>query len=124
MCKLPEPPLTISILVFLAGRFEKPQVWRLKVPAMPPADAAEVAFKISNAPEECLSAAEAAILKQFPRTGIRSISVGDILIIQDTDKPDLCHYATVEGCGHKFHSLNVQTSPACRLTCHASPIIP
>jgi hypothetical protein len=103
---------TISILVFLAGRFESPQVWRLEVPAMPPGDAAELAFKISNAPEEFLSDAEAAILRAFPRTGIRSISVGDILIIQDDLKREVRHYATVEGCGHKFHSLNVQTTPA------------
>jgi len=101
----------IAILVFLVGRFESPKIWRLEVPAMPPADAAEVAFKISNAPEEFLSDAEAAILKKFPRTGIRSISVGDILVIQDAENPEVHHYATVEGCGHKFHRLNVQTTP-------------
>ena len=81
----------IAILVFLPGRFESPQVWRLEVPAMPPVDA------------------ELAILEKFPREGIRSISVGDILVIQDDEKPEVSHYATVEGCCHKFHSLNVQT---------------
>lgn len=102
---------TIAILVFLAGRFESPQVWRLEVPAMPPADAAELAFKLSNAPPEFPSDAEAEIMRKCPRTRIRSISVGDILVIQDADKPEVHHYATVEGCGHKFHSLrlNVQT---------------
>ena len=99
----------IAILVFLPGRFESPQVWRLEVPAMPPVDAAEQAFKLSNAPEEFLNDAELAILEKFPREGIRSISVGDILVIQDDGKPEVSHYATVEGCGHKFHSLNVQT---------------
>ena len=99
----------IAILVFLPGRFESPQVWRLEVPAVPPVDAAEQAFKLSNAPEEFLNDAELAILEKFPREGIRSISVGDILVIQDDGKPEVSHYATVEGCGHKFHSLNVQT---------------
>ena len=104
-------PTEIAILVFLVGRFEAPQIWRLEVPAMPPADAAELAFKLSNAPEEFLTAGEAAILAKFPRTRLRSISVGDILVIQDADKPEVLHHATVEGCGHKFHSLNVQTTP-------------
>jgi len=113
----------IAILVFLVGRFEPPQIWRLEVPAMPPADAAELAFKLSNAPPEFLAADEAEIMRKFPRTRLRSISVGDILIIQDADKPEVHHYATVEGCGHKFHRLNVRTSTI-RLSCTAVALTP
>ena len=95
----------IAILVFLVGRFEPPQIWRLEVPAMPPADAAELAFKLSNAPPEFLAADEAEIMRKFPRTRLRSISVGDILIHVDSGAVwmvNSCGFVMAEDTGRDY----------------------
>ncbi len=97
------PAFTIEIKVFLVERFGRPQIWRLEIPACDPVDAARLAFHISNAPPDCLTEIEAAILSRFPRTRLRSVSVGDILLIQDAQIPGLRHIATVDSVGFTFH---------------------
>lgn len=94
---------TIAITVLIVDRFHAPKEWRLEVPAMTPTDAANLVFELSNAPPELLSETSREILAKFPRTKLRSVSVGDVLIIPDTDRPDFRHICTVESCGFKFH---------------------
>lgn len=99
----------IKITVLLPDSFREPQEWIIKIPletsiaVMDRESLAETIFKISNAPEEFLSLQELEILKANPRTGIRSVSVGDIIIIDMADDENSRHICTVRGCGFKFH---------------------
>jgi hypothetical protein len=94
---------TIDIKVLLVDRFEVPKEWRLEIPAMAPTDAGDFIYEISNAPPQFLSEEKREVLAKFPRTGLRSVSKGDVLIIQDHTRRDFRHIATVEGNGFKFH---------------------
>lgn len=95
---------TIRITVLLVERFEKPKEWKLEMPrGMIPKHAAETVYRISNLPPQFLSETEREILEKFPRTGLRSVSVGDMLIIEDEKGLSFRHFATVEGNGFKFH---------------------
>ena len=94
---------TIDIKVLLVERFAPAKVWRLEIPAMPAMDAANLVFELSNAPENFLTDQQREILEKFPRKRLRSVSVGDVLIIPDPDRPDFRHICTVEGAGFKFH---------------------
>jgi hypothetical protein len=93
----------IRVTVLLVERFEKPKEWKLELPPMPPEEAADLVFEISNAPPEFLTQEKRALLSIFPRTGMRSVSKGDMLIIQDHENPDHRHFLTVEGTGFKYH---------------------
>lgn len=93
----------MKITVILPRSFDTAQIWNLEVPAMPPEAAAELAFHLSNAPPRMLSESQWEILRRFPRTGIRSVSVGDMLIIQDPEKPEARHFLTVDPCGFTAH---------------------
>jgi hypothetical protein len=94
---------TIAIKVLLTERFEPPKEWLLEVPAMPPIDAADLAFRLSNCPPHMLTEDEREILRKHPRTGLRSVSVGDTLIIEAHDQEKHRHILTVAGMGLKFH---------------------
>ncbi len=96
----------IDIKVLLVERFEPAKEWRLQIPAEPSCNhsrIAECVFETSNAPPENLTEFQREILAKFPRTGLRSVSVGDVIIISDPDRPDFRHVVTVERCGLKFH---------------------
>ena len=95
----------IKIKVLIADRFHAAQEWLLELPAMGRGEAAEAVFEISNAPPEFLSEEYREILAKFPRDQVRSVSVGDILLIEDDENPDRMHVCTVEGVGFKFHQL-------------------
>jgi hypothetical protein len=94
---------TIAIKVLIVDRFHAPKEWRLEIPAMSPTEAANFVFELSNAPPELLSETKREILAKFPRTKLRSVSVGDVLIIHDEHRPDFRHICTVASCGFKFH---------------------
>lgn len=94
---------TITITVLLVERFEPPKEWRLELPSMPPTKAADLVFELANSPPNFLSESSREILKKFPRTGLRSVSVGDILIIPDETRTDFRHIATVQRMGFNFH---------------------
>ncbi len=91
----------IAIVVLLTGRFETPQKWSLEIPAMLPEQAAELVFHLSNCPSH--SPSELEILKAHPRHGLRSVSVGDVIIIQDHEKPEHRHILTVAPMGFASH---------------------
>ena len=92
----------MKVTVVLPGRFESPQVWNLEVSPKPKEEVAEEVFELSNAPEEFLTEEGRALLEKFPRTNIRSVSVGDMIIIEDEHNPIIRHIAIVEGMGFKF----------------------
>lgn len=94
---------TITVKVLLVHRFEKPAEWRLEIPAMSREEAADLVMLLSNCPSH--SDEEWEILRKFPRTGLRSVSVGDVLIIQDETRPEIAHTCHVEPVGFKFHDL-------------------
>lgn len=94
----------IEIKVLLVDRFEHPKEWKLEIPSQTSAHAAaEFVFEISNAPPQFLCPAKLDVLEKFPRTGLRSVSVGDVLIISDPERPGFRHVATVERNGFRFH---------------------
>jgi hypothetical protein len=94
---------TITVTVLLTDRFESPKKWIVEIPAMPPGKAAAYLYELSNMPTDILGDDQLETLARHPRTGLRSVSVGDVLIIPDTDRPDMRHIATVERMGFKFH---------------------
>lgn len=69
--------------VILNDRFFEPKIWKLTLPTMNHEAAADLIFHLSNCPEESLSESQKEILEYYPRTGMRSVSVGDIIIIED-----------------------------------------
>jgi hypothetical protein len=94
---------TITVKVLLTERFESPKEWVLEVPReMRPEHIADLVFELSNCPPDFLSESKREILAKYPRTGLRSVSVGDIIIIGETEMPHR-HIATVESMGFNFH---------------------
>lgn len=60
---------------------------------------AEAAFRLFNAPEECLDEEDAEIARAYRKAHLRSLSVGDVVRIG--------HFAlAVDGIGWKFVTLN------------------
>lgn len=94
---------TLTVTVLLLERFNPPAKWTLEIPReMSPEASADFVFELSNAPPEFLSETQREILERFPRTGLRSVSVGDVIIIEKPDT-DFRHIATVERMGFNFH---------------------
>lgn len=94
---------TITIIVLLVERFEPPKIWKLEIPAeMSPEASADYVFELSNAPPQFLTETQREVLEKFPRTNLRSVSVGDVIIIEKPDS-DFRHIATVERMGFNFH---------------------
>lgn len=94
---------TITIIVLLVERFEPPKIWKLEIPGeMSRGEAADYVFLLSNRPPEFLTETQREVLEKFPRTGLRSVSVGDVIIIEDPES-DTRHIATVERMGFTFH---------------------
>jgi hypothetical protein len=99
----------IIVTVLLPDSFREPQEWTIKIPletsiaVMNREEIAETIFKISNAPPEFLSLQELELLKANPRTGIRSVSVGDVIIIDMASEENSRQVCTVRGCGFKFY---------------------
>lgn len=96
---------SIQVKVLLVDRFEKPKEWELEIPTMPPAEAADLVYGLSNMPGHALASWQQSILDEYPRTGLRSVSVGDMIIVQDAGNPLHAHLFTVEGIGFKLHSF-------------------
>lgn len=96
---------TIAAKVLLVDRFENPKEWSLRIPTMPREKAADLIFHISNAPDNWQTESDKKILAEFPRTGLRSVSVGDVILIQDETRPEICHTCHVVGVGFKFHDI-------------------
>jgi hypothetical protein len=69
--------------VILNDRFFEPKIWKLTLPLMNHDAAADLIFHLSNCPEEGLSESQKEILEDYPRTGMRSVSVGDVIVIED-----------------------------------------
>lgn len=99
---------TLKITVLLVERFEKAKEWKLEIPADPqsPNEIADTVFELSNKPSEWHTAEETEILRRFPRTGLRSVSIGDVLLIEDPEStdPGKFHVCTVESAGFRFHT--------------------
>ena len=98
---------TIRIKVLLIEAWSSPKEWLLEIPAMPREEAADTIFGISNMPDHIMPEWMQAILTKFPRTGLRSVSVGDALLIQDATHPEITHFAYVAEVGFKFHTFQV-----------------
>jgi hypothetical protein len=96
---------TLTVIVLLVERFEPPQKWTLEIPSEITSreEAADYVFGISNAPAEFLSETQREIRANYPRSGLRSVSVGDVIIIEDAEIKDVRHIATVERMGFNFH---------------------
>lgn len=94
---------TFTVTALLVASFQSPKVWTVEVPVSSREDAADCVFHLSNCPPHILSDKYKEILAEFPRTGLRSISVGDVLIIQDPDDCAARHIATVDAVGFTFH---------------------
>jgi hypothetical protein len=96
---------TFTVTVLLLERFEKAKEWKLEIPRsldMIPQETSEFVYRISNSPPEFLNALEKGILAKHPRTGLRSVSVGDIIIIEEPES-EKRHIASVLSCGFAFH---------------------
>lgn len=92
------PPL-FQVTVLLPHPFSTPKRWTLEVPARDAADAADRVFHLSNCPEAAMSGEDRDIVERFPRTGLRSVSVGDILVIRQAGVPGETHILTVDPVG-------------------------
>ncbi len=94
----------LAVTVLLVQSFTPPQVWNLELPAASRLlEVADHAFRISNCPTHLLDETDREILAKFPRSGLRSISVGDVLIIQDPENPDSRHILSLDYSGFIDH---------------------
>jgi hypothetical protein len=96
----------LNILVLLHCQFSTPQEWLIKLDPelkLTVMEILDLVFHISNAPPSTLSPAEKDILLKNPRAGLRSISVGDTILVDADLDSNHRHIATVLPSGFKLH---------------------